>query len=97
MAVMRQYVSLSGSMGVDNLATHFQHEFLTAWKRNFEGGGAQFGKRRCGHSPQCGLDEAKLSERISSAHRGLVPADCVTQCGYEQLAGLAAHRPDLSR
>ena len=43
MAVMRQYVSLSGSMGVDNLVTHFQHEFLTAWKRNFEGGGHSLG------------------------------------------------------
>ena len=43
MAIMRQYVSLSGSMGVENLSTHFQLEFLTAWKRNFEGGGHSLG------------------------------------------------------
>ena len=75
----------------------FSARVSDSMEAQFRRGGAQFGKRRCGHSPQCGLDEAKLSERISSAHRGLVPADCVTQCGYEQLAGLAAHRPDLSR
>ena len=30
-------------MGVENLSSHFQHEFLTAWKRNFEGGGHSLG------------------------------------------------------
>jgi hypothetical protein len=43
MAIMRQYVSLSGSHGVQNLAMHFQGEFLPAWKSMFEGGGHSLG------------------------------------------------------
>ena len=43
MAVMRQYVSLSGSHGVQDLAYHFQHDFLSAWKSMFEGGGHSLG------------------------------------------------------
>lgn len=43
MAIMRQYVSLSGSHGVQNLAMHFQNEFLPAWKSSFEGGGHSLG------------------------------------------------------
>ena len=43
MAIMRQYVSLSGSHGVQDLAMHFQNDFLTAWKSSFEGGGHSLG------------------------------------------------------
>lgn len=43
MAVMRQYVSLSGSHGVQDLAAHFQNDFLPAWKSMFEGGGHSLG------------------------------------------------------
>ena len=40
---MRQYVSLSGSHGVQDLAMHFQNDFLSAWKSSFEGGGHSLG------------------------------------------------------
>ena len=40
---MRQYVSLSGSHGVQDLAMHFQSDFLNAWKSSFEGGGHSLG------------------------------------------------------
>ena len=43
MVVMRQYVSLSGSHGVQDLTHHFQNDFLSAWKSMFEGGGHSLG------------------------------------------------------